>query len=87
MPEQVPLSALDLAPSPEPREPAKVEPARLDRTILTALFPGNASIRPTQAILQEAFAQERSVGYISALRLAAGRRAGEVLSGMAGFIC
>lgn len=47
--------------------------------ILTALFPGNASIRPTQEILQEAFGEQRSVGHISTLRLEAGRKAGEVL--------
>ena len=47
---------------------------------MTALFPGNASIHPTQEILQEAFGDQRSVGYISRLRLEAGRNAGEVLS-------
>jgi hypothetical protein len=65
---------------PETTEKEEVTRARLDRTILTALFPGNASIRPTQNILQEAFDEQRSVGYISTLRLEAGRKAGEVLS-------
>jgi hypothetical protein len=65
---------------PETTEKEEVARTRLDRTILTALFPGNAAIRPTQKILQEAFAEQRSVGYISTLRLEAGRKAGEVLS-------
>ena len=65
---------------PELNEKEEVNTTRLDRTILTALFPGNASIRPTQEILQEAFGDQRSVGYISTLRLEAGQKAGEVLS-------
>lgn len=52
---------------------------RLKRVILRSMFPGNASIRPTQAILQEALDQSRSVGYISELRLEAGRKARQVL--------
>ena len=69
---------------PEVREKieADVSQARLDRTILTSLFPGNASIRPTQVILKEALNISRSVGYIGQLRLDAGERAGEVLSGV-----
>jgi hypothetical protein len=65
---------------PEPGEKKAVSKARLDRTILTALFPGNASIRPTTAILKEAFDRLRSIGYIATLRLEAGQRAGHVLS-------
>lgn len=65
---------------PEPEKAEGVDKARLDRTILTALFPGNASIRPTIAILKEAFDTLRSVGYISTLRLEAGQRAGDILS-------
>jgi hypothetical protein len=65
---------------PETTEKEEVARTRVDRTILTALFPGNASIRPTQNILQEAFDEQRSVGYISTLRLEAGWKAGEVLS-------
>ena len=65
---------------PEEKEKEAVSRNRLDRTILTTLFPGNASIRPTQEILQEAFGSRRSIGYISTLRLEAGRKAGEVLS-------
>lgn len=65
---------------PEPVEKESVSKARLDRTILTALFPGNASIRPTKAILREAFDTWRSTGYIGSLRLEAGQRAGDVLS-------
>ncbi len=65
---------------PEPVTKETASKARIDRTILTALFPGNASIRPTREILNEAFDTLRSVGYISALRLEAGQRAGAVLS-------
>jgi len=65
---------------PEPVEKETVNKARLDRTILTTLFPGNASIRPTIAILKEAFDTQRSIGYIGTLRLEAGQRAGDVLS-------
>ena len=52
---------------------------RLARTVLAATFPGNVSIRPLQGIMHEAFDQQRSVGWISQLRLLAGRRAGEKL--------
>ena len=52
---------------------------RLARTVLTATFPGNVSIRPLQAIMAEAFDQQRSVGWISQLRLETGRDAGKVL--------
>ena len=52
---------------------------RLARTVLAATFPGNVSIRPLQGIMHEAFDQQRSVGWISQLRLQAGRRAGEKL--------
>lgn len=65
---------------PEQKEKEEVSRNRLNRTILTTLFPGNASVRPTQEILQEAFGDQRSVGYISTLRLEAGQKAGEVLS-------
>jgi hypothetical protein len=51
----------------------------LERTVLTATFPGDASIRGTQAIVAAALGESRSVGWISELRLAAGRQAGEVL--------
>jgi len=52
---------------------------RLARTVLAATFPGNVSIRPLQGIMHEAFDQQRSVGWLSQLRLLAGRRAGEKL--------
>jgi hypothetical protein len=56
-----------------------VTPTRLARTILTATFPGNVSIRPTQQLLQEALGQSRSVGFISQRRLESGRKAGDLL--------
>lgn len=67
---------------PEPAEKETVSKTKIDRTILTALFPGNASIRPTATILKEALDRLRSVGYINDVRLHAGRRAGIVLSGV-----
>lgn len=60
----------------------EVTAERLERVILSAMFPGNASIRPTQAILREAFGESRSVGYISELRLEAGHKARQVLRGL-----
>ena len=72
-----PIELLSLS---EPVEKETVSKARVDRTILTSLFPGNASIRPTMAILKEALDTLRSIGYISDLRLEAGQRAGGVLS-------
>lgn len=60
----------------------EVTPKRLKRTTLTATFPGNVSIRPTQEVLAEAFDQRLSIGAISELRLEAGRQAGRVLAGL-----
>ena len=60
----------------------EVTAGRLKRTILAATFPGNVSIRPTQAVLHEAFDQTPSIGAISELRLEAGREAGRVLAGL-----
>ena len=53
--------------------------ARANRLILRAMFPGNVSIRPTQQIVEEALGRRPSVGYISELRLAAGKKAREYL--------
>ena len=57
----------------------RVTASRMARTLLTAALPGDVSIRPTQAVVREALDQTRSVGWISQLRLEAGRRAGERL--------
>lgn len=46
----------------------------LERTVLTATFPGDVSIRGTQAIVVEALGESQSVGWPSELRLAAGRQ-------------
>jgi len=75
-----PEEPIALLPPPKPVAKETVSKARIERTILTALFPGNASIRPTREILNEALDTLRSVGYISALRLEAGQRAGAILS-------
>ena len=61
-------------------EKAEISINRINGTILTALFPGNSSIRATQKILDEAFDTPKSVGYISKLRSEAGLKAGEILS-------
>ena len=52
---------------------------RLNRTILRATFPGNVSIRPTQAVVSEALGERPSIGSISELRLEAGLKARQVL--------
>lgn len=79
---QAPVQPVRLAEAPtEPRpdQGITVTANRLARTLLTATFPGNVSIRPIQEILREALDQSRSVGWISQLRLEAGRQAGQVL--------
>lgn len=73
------LAAPRQEPDKRPSHKLSVTPKRLTRTILTATFPGNVSIRPTKQLLQEALDQSRSVGFISQLRLESGRKAGEVL--------
>lgn len=62
-----------------PRKVIEVSDALVNRVILCSTFPGDVSIRPRQKILQEALGESRSVGYISELRLEAGRKAREVL--------
>jgi len=57
----------------------EVTPERMNRVILRSTFPGNTSIRPLQTVLQEALDERRSVGYISELRVEAGRKARKVL--------
>lgn len=63
----------------KPALPAAPRANVLERTVLTATFPGDVSIRATQALVAEALGTSRSVGWISELRLAAGRQAGQVL--------
>ena len=53
---------------------------RLIRTVLTANFPGKMALRPTQQLLNEAFGQTRSVGWLSQLLMEAGIKAGEILA-------
>jgi hypothetical protein len=74
-----PTALLTVPTESESGHRVSVTSERLARTVLAATFPGNVSIRPLQGILQEAFDQQRSVGWISQLRLEAGRRAGETL--------
>ena len=56
------------------------EGRRLQRTVLTAAFPGKMAIRPMQEVMQEAFGVSRSVGWISELLTEAGGRAGRILA-------
>lgn len=55
-------------------------PYRLERTVLTAAFPGKMALRPLQAVMTEAIGESRSVGWLSGMLNDAGRRAGEVLA-------
>lgn len=57
-----------------------VSPERLVRTALTAAFPGKVALRPMQQILEAAFDQSPSVGWLSERLTEAGERAGQVLS-------
>lgn len=56
-----------------------VSDERLKRTVLTAAFPGKIALRPLQQVLDEAFNESRSIGWISELMAEAGERAGRVL--------
>lgn len=65
-------------PAPENEAPI-VTSTRLARTVLTASLPGKMAIRPLRHVLNEAFDQTRSVGWISELVTTAGHKAGHVL--------
>lgn len=65
-------------PAPENEMPI-LTPTRLARTVLTASLPGKMAIRPLRHVLNEAFDQTRSVGWISELLTAAGHKAEHVL--------
>lgn len=73
-----PAPAFPMAPAAGPQ--VTVSERRIQRTLLTLALPGNAALRPMQTVLQAAFDQRRSVGYISELLTTAGRRAGQVLT-------
>ena len=53
---------------------------RLARTILTASLPGKMAIRPLRQVLDEAFGQPRSIGWISELLTTAGHTASQILA-------
>lgn len=57
----------------------EVNATRLQRTILTAAFPGKMALRPLQELLAEAFDESRSIGWMSELLTEAGQKAGQVL--------
>lgn len=75
-----PVRAAAAAQSVDPPAPLRVTRARIQRTLLTLALPGNVALRPMQAVLDAAFGQTRSVGYISELLSEAGRRAGQLLA-------
>lgn len=79
--QQLLLRAEPLAlPAPEKQAPTvAITPTRLARTVLTASLPGKMAIRPLRQMLNEAFDQTRSIGWISELLTAAGHKAGRVL--------
>ena len=81
--EQRLLSATEPLSLPAPEYEAPIlTPTRLARTVLTASLPGKMTIRPLRHVLNEAFDQTRSVGWISELLTAAGHKAGHVLRNM-----
>lgn len=57
----------------------EVNTPRLQRTVLTAAFPGKIALRPLQELLAEAFDESRSIGWLSELLTDAGQKAGQVL--------
>ena len=67
-------------PAPSREDMIELTENRLRRTVLTAAFPGKMAIRPTQHVLNEAFGQSRSIGWISELLSETGERAGKVLA-------
>ena len=84
----VPLAVAAVAAAPAPAAAVAsaagpqvtVSERRIQRTLLTLALPGNAALRPMQTVLQTAFDQTRSIGYISELLTTAGRQAGQVLA-------
>lgn len=84
-PPVTPAGAAATSAPPAPVTPAAgpqvtVSERRIQRTLLTLALPGNAAIRPMQTVLQAAFDESRSVGYISELLTSAGQQAGQVLA-------
>ena len=77
LPEVEPLAL----PAPKKESPTiEVTPTRLVRTVLTTSLPGKTAIRPLRQVLNEAFDQTRSIGWISELLTANGYKAGCILS-------
>lgn len=66
----------------EKEKSIEVTPSRLARTILLNSLHGKTAIRPMRQVLEEAFDQTRSIGWISELLTKAGHKAGQVLSGI-----
>jgi hypothetical protein len=67
-------------PPPLPDTVIEVTQNRLIRTVLTISLPGKTAIRPLRHVLEEAFDQSRSIGWISELLTEAGQKAGTILT-------
>jgi hypothetical protein len=67
-------------PPPLPEKVIEVTENRLVRTVLTGSLPGKTAIRPLRHVLEEAFDQTRSIGWISELLTEAGQKAGTILN-------
>jgi len=67
-------------PAPKKQSPTlEITPERIARTILTTSLPGKTAIRPLRYVLNEAFDQTRSIGWISELLTASGHKARHIL--------
>lgn len=75
----VPPGGAELPGSTTQSQAIELTPNRLARTVLTASLPGKTAIRPLRQVLQEAFDQTRSVGWLNELCLEAGRNARHIL--------
>jgi len=67
-------------PSPKKQSPTtEITPDRMARTVLATSLPGKTAIRPLRHVLNEAFDQTRSIGWISELLTANGHKARHIL--------
>jgi hypothetical protein len=69
----------DQLPGPASLSTEVISENRLIRTALTATLSGKAALRPTSAILREAFGQTRSPAWLNGVVLRAGAKAGDIL--------
>ena len=79
LPEAEPLA---LAAAEKKWPTIEVTPVRVARTVLLDSLHGKTAIRPLRHVLREAFAETRSIGWISQLLTTAGHQAGCILRGI-----